>query len=97
MTFLKKFVNIINELNAVQKKIDFLRGELDNTVLELTEYLKNKQLLTVVDVDSHKLVNYYECVCGNRWNDVFYNVIDDECCECGKLVRPYLTRDYKSN
>lgn len=95
MKFLEKFVKIVNELNAVQKKVDFLRGELDNTVCELTEYLKEKELLKVVDVDSHKFINYYECECGNRWEDVYFHIVDDECSDCGKSVSPYETKDYE--
>lgn len=98
MKFLEKMVKLISEIDNLRAKADFLRGELENTVGEMTDYLKSKNLLESRDIgdelEVNKYINYYECECGNRWDDVYFHTCNDHCEDCGLEISPYETKDF---
>jgi|688.fasta_scaffold65925_5 hypothetical protein len=102
---LKKFVKIKDELNDLSNKINFLKTELDFNTWELIQFLKEKQMLQVTDLDdeqktTHRFINYYKCpFCKDEnnnsleWHDAWDHSCNDRCPECDVETQPYLSED----
>lgn len=53
------------------------------------------KLCNLVGDTDFRFRNYYKCPCGEKWQDEWDSMCDDECPNCAVAVAPYKSKDIR--